>query len=130
MLITVVRTYFTDQSTCGELYIDQPLSLPIFCYTLELPKPRCIPAGTYKMILERSPRLGYVTPRLLSVPGWPNNDVLIHILNTPEETEGCIGVGMTHETDFIGESRSAFNALMAKFGPPASAGDLFITVIG
>ena len=127
MNLLLQRQWFTDQSTCGELSID---SDPRIYFTLEPAKPRCIPQGMYKVIIVPSPRLHYITPRLLGVSGWPNDDILIHILNTPEETEGCIGVGLTRETDFIGSSREAFGLLMARVQPPAAAGDLTITVVG
>ena len=136
MILSVARQWFTDASTCGELYLDQPLTIPLFCYSLEPPKQpdhrgiKCIPAGVYKVIIEYSPRFKRDMPRLLGVPGWPNDDVLLHWGNYPDNSEGCILVGMTHEPDFIGESQVAFAALYEKIAPAASAGDLSITVIG
>jgi hypothetical protein len=136
MLITVARTFFTDRSTCGELYLDQPLTVPLFCYSLEPPKQpddrgiKCIPQGTYKVIIAPSERFQRDMPRLLGVPGWPNDDVLIHYGNYPDDTEGCILVGLTHEPDFIGASRSAFDLLYQRILPAATAGDLTISVIG
>ena len=133
MNILVQRLTFTDNSTIGELSLDGGDTL---CYTLEPPKQpdargiKCIPQGIYKVIVTHSPRLGYETPRLLGVPGWPNDDVLIHILNTPDQSEGCIGVGMSASVDFIGSSREAFLLLLPKLQPPASAGDLTISVVG
>jgi hypothetical protein len=130
MLITIARTWFTDQSTCGELYLDQPLTVPRFCYSLEPAKPKCIPQGTYKVIIAPSERFQRDMPRLLGVPGWPNDDVLLHYGNYPDDTEGCILVGLMHEPNFVGASRQAFDLLFARLEPAAAAGDLSISVIG
>src|SRR5271168_3094452 len=115
----------TFASTPGELTFP---GAPSTFYTLEPPPGRSIPAGTYKVIVRESPRLGYETPRLLGVPGWPENDILIHIGNYPKDTEGCILVGLTEETDFVGSSREAFAQLYPKVAGAAVAGDLTITV--
>lgn len=73
-------------------------------------KPRSIPAGTYRVSLRKSPRLGYVTPYLHDVPGF--SDVLIHIGNFPQDTLGCILVGLDIVGQAIEHSRTAFDALM------------------
>ena len=127
MNLLLQRQWFTDQSTCGELSIDTD---PRIYFTLEPAKPRCIPQGMYKVIIVPSPRFKRDMPRLLGVPGWPQDDVLIHYGNAPNETEGCILVGLTRETDFVGSSRDAFTQLFARIEPPAAAGDLTITVVG
>src|SRR5580704_9376773 len=128
MQILVQRVTLTDKSTIGELSLDGG---DLLCYTLELPKPQCIPAGSYKVIIAPSAKFGRLMPRLLSVPGWPNDDIEIHYGNYPSDTEGCILVGLTQpEPDFIGESRMAFDELFPKLEAPASAGDLYISVVG
>ena len=115
----------TANSTSGELSLD---SDPRIYYTLEPPAGRAIPAGAYKVIIVPSPRFKRDMPRLLNVPGWPQDDVLLHWGNVPEETEGCILVGLTRAEDFVGSSRDAFAQLYARLEAPASAGDLTITV--
>jgi hypothetical protein len=91
------------------------------CYTLEPPPGKMlVPLGTYEAALEVSPKLSalegtkIVTPRLFGVPGWPNNDVLIHFGNMPSQTEGCTIVGATRGEDWVGNSRLAFDNLIAK----------------
>jgi Steigviridae/Suoliviridae L,D-carboxypeptidase/transpeptidase len=135
MMIQVQRQVSSAFSTIGSLSLD---GVTHFCFTLEPPRLSstiggvvCIPPGTYKVIIEPSLRFKRDMPRLLSVPGWPNDDVLIHWGNYPNDTEGCILVGMTYSDavpDFIGDSRVAFDALFPKLLPPASAGDLAITI--
>lgn len=114
MQITVQREVYTDKSTQGEMLIDGQH----FCWTLEprkdqlRGKPYCIPAGTYTVILQRSARFQMTTPHLLDVPGF--TEIEIHPGNYSRDTEGCTLVGLEKNTDFVGQSRDAFDALMGK----------------
>lgn len=120
--------------TIGRLYIDGVY----FCDTLEdtdrgltqamspaVIKARkrkgitAIPTGRYMVTLNvQSPRFakkamyrfcnGYL-PRLLNVVGYEG--VLIHVGNTPQDTEGCILVGRNTEVGKVLESRKTFEAL-------------------
>jgi len=125
MQLTVRRHTFTDFSTCGELLIDGEF----FCFTLEPPnqpmKPCCIPAGTYPLVLEYSPRFRLNTPHVLDVPGF--TDIEIHPGNYPIDTEGCTLVGKTQDIDYIGQSRQAFEEL---FGRLVGQKDMTITYTG
>ena len=137
MQLTLKRLWFTDESTQGELYIDGAFQ----CYTLELPNKdglpgSCIPQGTYKIELQSSPKFELSTdpwvqqyakqmPHLVGIPR--RSLIMIHWLNTPEETEGCIGVGESYSTNFIGESRAAFEALFPKI---ATSEGCSIAIIG
>lgn len=91
--------------TIGKLYIDGAY----FCDTLEdtdrldkgmtaaqlaakkIPGQTAIPEGTYKVIVNVSPKFKRLLPRLMNVPGYEG--VLIHRGNTPADTAGCILVG-------------------------------------
>jgi hypothetical protein len=57
----------------------------------------------------------------VNVPGF--SGVRIHAGNSPEDTEGCILVGRTVETDWIGESRVAFNRLYFKIADAIARGE-------
>lgn len=88
------RIFKGPDYTIGKLYIDGEY----FCDTLEdtvrdkkIPNKTAIPAGTYKVIVNTSPRFKRLLPRLLDVPGFEG--ILIHRGNTPEDTSGCILVG-------------------------------------
>ena len=98
----------------GELLLEGEF----FCYTLEPPvrdiKPCAIPAGIYQITLEMSPRFNMVTPHVQNVPGF--TEIEIHPGNYPQDTHGCLLVGKTHLTDYVGQSRDAFHDLMAKLG--------------
>lgn len=92
--------------TIGKLYIDGKY----FCDTLEdtdrgldwkdsaayirekkIHSETAIPKGTYKLIVNYSPRFKRNLPRLLDVPGF--DGILIHRGNTAADTAGCILVG-------------------------------------
>lgn len=106
MNILVKRVARKEAYTIGKMYIDGKY----FCDTLEdkdrglrsnlsiqdikrLKVPSCtaIPIGTYKVIVNRSPKFGRLLPRLINVPGF--DGILIHRGNTSKDTSGCILVG-------------------------------------
>jgi hypothetical protein len=72
-----------------------------------------IPAGTYEVILNMSPRFGKVLPRLLNVPGF--DGILIHSGNTSKDTSGCILVGQNKEVGKVINSQATMKRLMEIF---------------
>lgn len=130
MKLKLVRQWFTDKSTCGELYIDENPTR--FCYTLELPnvdgKPgSCIPQGTYPVAYLHSPRFGRNMPHLLDIPSRSN--ILIHWGNDEQDTEGCILLGREHTQDFISFSKDTWHSFMERFEPVFAEG-VTIEVVG
>ena len=120
MKLRLIRDKFTDKSTIGKLYVDSPY---VFCNTLEDVDRRlenggekvygqtCIPRGTYDVVIDYSSRFKKRMPHILNVPQF--DGIRIHPGNTDRDTEGCILVGVTRGDDFIGDSRLAYNELMA-----------------
>lgn len=127
-LIKVKRDIYTKKSTIGKLYVNDKF----ICDTLEdvcrdlnkdgdlndvgetkIYGETAIPAGTYKMIINISPRFKKLLPRLLNVAGF--DGVLIHSGNIPAETHGCLLVG-TRGLDCIkgGTSVKALTLLMSE----------------
>jgi hypothetical protein len=123
--LVLQRTTITNKSTCGVLFVNGDQ----FCFTLEEPLKdglpgSCIKAGTYNVTLAPSPKfeaspddwerlMGKNVPRLWNVPN--REYILMHWGNSAKDTEGCILVGQTIATDFIGHSRDAYTALLQKF---------------
>lgn len=142
MELILQRLHFTKLSTCGELTIDDDRE--IFLHTLELPvkdgKPgSAIPPGRYGIELSPSPKFMISTqpwvksyaekmPHIVGIPG--RSLILIHWGNHPEDTDGCILVGLTHALDEVGDSRKAFEQLMSAIEAPARAGECYIDVRG
>jgi hypothetical protein len=129
MNLLLQRDTFTDKSTTGELFIDGAH----FCFTLELPNKdglpgSCIPQGTYPVTAQMSPRFGRSMPHIHDIPNRSN--ILIHYGNVPEDTEGCILLGLTRDTDYVGQSRMAFDDFWAKFMPALSGGTVTLQVVG
>ena len=129
MFLKLKRIFKGDKYTIGHLYINNIY----FCDTLEdkvrnLPKePKvygetAIPAGTYEIDMNTiSPKFknrswakkwGGIVPRLKNVPYF--DGVLIHPLNKPEETYGCIGVGDNQVVGGLVNSTIQFNRLMQR----------------
>lgn len=112
MKLTDDRIFKSDDYTIGKLYIDNEY----FCDTLEDPVrdlksdgsgkvygETAIPAGTYKVILNKSPRFKRVLPRLLGVPFFEG--VLIHAGNSSKDSSGCILVGKNTKKGMVLESK-------------------------
>jgi hypothetical protein len=122
MDLTLVRTKLDPTCTQGELSVNGTFQ----CYTLELPVKdgltgSAIPPGKYLIQMLPSPKFESSSdpwvmqyagsiPHVLGLPATRSN-ILIHWGNDAADTEGCILVGQTLETDFIGSSRPAFTAL-------------------
>lgn len=98
MKLFLQRFAQTPEYTVGRLYIDNKF----YCHTMEdvvrdLNKEEkiigktAIPEGTYKVIVNRSPRFKRDLPRLLDVPYFEG--ILIHRGNTAKDSGGCILVG-------------------------------------
>lgn len=97
MKIKLKRTAKKREYTIGKLYLNNKY----FCDTLEdtvrdlskeekVPEKTAIPAGEYKIIINKSPRFGRHLAWLLDVPIFKG--ILIHRCNTPKYTSGCISV--------------------------------------
>ena len=126
MRIEIKRLHKTANSTIGEMTIDGVWE----CFTLEdierpvkIKSETAIPRGTYKIIINQSNRFKRLLPLLLNVPNFEG--VRIHPGNTNHDTEGCILVGRTRSNDFIGQSRKAFDTLLAKM---QKAKDITLTI--
>lgn len=106
MKIEVKRIAKRNTYTIGKMYIDGNY----FCDTLEdvdrginqkdsldtikkikVAGATAIPTGTYKVIVNMSPKFQRNLPRLIDVPGFEG--ILIHRGNTDKDTAGCILVG-------------------------------------
>lgn len=141
--------------THGRMYLDE---CGFFCWTLEdedrglsqdMPlatiKARkkygqtAIPKGTYRVILAVSPTLkdrsyakkyGGMFPVLLDVPGY--SGVMIHPGTTPEDTRGCLLVGMLRSgiRGRIFDSQKAYRDLMDFYIWPAHLRheDIWLTI--
>ena len=117
MELRLIRKYRKETYTIGNLYINGNK----FCDTLEdkvrnlpiekkIPGKTAIPCGTYKVILNKSPRFKKVLPLLLNVPYFEG--VRIHPGNTHKDTEGCILVGRNTQPGIVTESKVTMSELM------------------
>ena len=70
----------------------------------------CIPAGVYTALRFNSPHLGYQLFQLANVPDRVGID--LHRGNFPHDSEGCILLGESRETDAIDSSKEAFDLFM------------------
>jgi RHS repeat-associated protein len=67
-----------------------------------------IPDGTFDAFIRRDHDPNRV--ELTGVKGY--NNIQIRNGNYPSDFKGCIGVGTSHKTDFIGDSRNALNQIL------------------
>ena len=136
MLLELHRKIFTQFSTIGELYVDGGWE----CFTLEDPVrdlkedgsgkiwgDTAIPAGSYEVVVNVSPRFQRLLPRLLDVPYF--NGILIHKGNVPGNTHGCILIGKGHGEDNVNRSTQAFDDLFPQLLDAQNAHDKILITI-
>ena len=126
---SVIRKAYRDTYTIGKMYINGEY----FCDTLEdkvrvmnsindkIKGETAIPAGTYKITLEMSPRFKRKLPLLHDVPYF--SGILIHRGNTAKDTHGCILVGENKVKGQVINSTKAEVALMDILTKAVSNGD-------
>lgn len=131
MKLSLIRKFKGNKYTIGNLCIDGTF----FCNTIEdavreLPEScldssrripcKCnekvyghtaIPAGTYTITLEHSPKFNRKMPYLHDVPHFLG--ILIHWGNTEDDSDGCIIVGENSVKGKVLNSRTTFNKLYA-----------------
>lgn len=133
MNLTLIRRWFTDRSTTGELFLEGEQARQ--CCTLEdpvrqgpkVPGETAIPAGRYQVLVTHSARFKRPLPLLVNVPGFEG--VRIHPGNAPCDTEGCILVGRTMAPDRVLRSREAFGALFPRIQAAVDTGPVWLTIL-
>ena len=130
MNLVLKRTDFTNKSTIGELYHDDEF----LCFILEdvvreekIKNETAIPYGKYEVVVTYSPRFRRNLPLLLDVPNY--SGVRIHPGNKASQTEGCLLPGTRKGTDFVFESKKAFDSLYKKIVDAKKAGEIVTITI-
>lgn len=112
MNLEVKRIFKGNKYTIGKLYIDGKY----FCDTMEPPvrliKPKAIPLGKYKVIINNSNKFNKQLPLLLNVEGFEG--IRIHNGSYPEDSLGCILVGKNKIKGMLVDSRYTLMQLMNK----------------
>lgn len=135
MKLTLKRKFLGDKYTIGDLFIDGKFfcntiedkvrELPVACpYTPKGQSCKCkgkifaetaIPAGTYKVTMEHSPRFKRKLPLLHNVPHFIG--ILIHSGNDESASAGCLIVGSNTVKGKVTQSRvtsDKLNAILSK----------------
>jgi hypothetical protein len=111
--LTLYRKWYSDKSTIGELVYKNDRIMYVLEDVVREHKiwgVTAIPAGVFGLEITHSPRFKKPLPILKNVQGFEG--VRIHSGNYPEDTHGCLLVGLTKGRDFIGSSRTAMAMLM------------------
>lgn len=143
MNLHLLRTDFTDQTTIGELLIDEQF----FCFVLEDRErglrasmttselvavkvfgKTAIPTGRYELILSFSERFQRQLPLLLHVPAF--DGIRIHNGNFARDTDGCLLVGAGKQPDMVTDSKVTLAKLLPVLRTAAKKQKIFIEVVG
>lgn len=131
MELTLRRKFKGPSYTIGDLSVngkffcntieDTVRELPATCPDTAKGKPctckgkvyarTAIPAGTYRVTVEYSPKFRRKMPRLHDVPHFLG--ILIHVGNTERDSAGCIIVGRNTVKGKVLESQATFRELYA-----------------
>lgn len=131
MRLELQRLEKNEHSTIGKLYVDGVFE----CVTLEDPirdfgpdgsgkvyGDTAIPAGTYPVVIDFSPKFKKNMLHILNVPFFTG--IRIHSGNTPSDTLGCILVGQERVNEnFIRGGSIALPLLIGKIAAALGAGD-------
>lgn len=119
MHIKAHRNVFTEKTTISNVTVNGDF----LCFFLE-DKDRhledggikvhgetAIPRGFYEIVMDYSPKYKKNMPHILDVPQFEG--IRIHPGNKADDTEGCLIPGMDYETDWVSESRVAYEKLLS-----------------
>ena len=87
-----------SENALGECFICDTLEPPVRPAGVRIKGKTAVPAGVYRVIVNRSPRFGRLLPLLVGVPGMVG--IRIHRGNTAADTAGCILPGF-----YVGRGR-------------------------
>lgn len=129
--LELVRRWFTEVSTIGEMYIGAERE----CFILEdvyrgddpamkVKGRTAIPCGRYRVRKTWSPRFRRMVYEVEDVPGY--SGIRIHAGNDADDTEGCLLTGQIRQHDRVEHSVLALQALEAKLDK--AQGDIWLTV--
>jgi hypothetical protein len=141
MEILVERKIFTSTSTISTLFVNGKKQ----CYLLEdtdrglegemsltdIAKKKvygktAIPTGRYEVAVNYSNKFKKLLPLLLNVKGFEG--IRIHPGNTESASLGCLLPGSTYTTDFVGQSRIAFNSLFQLITDASATEKVYLTI--
>lgn len=125
------REWFSDKSTVGRLSFDDEFvcfTLEDTCRRVKVEGETAIPSGKYEITIDFSERFQKNMPHVLAVPGFEG--VRIHKGNYPEQTLGCILVGMRRDKDSIYDCQKAYDLVYAELEKRLAKGKVFLTVVG
>jgi Steigviridae/Suoliviridae L,D-carboxypeptidase/transpeptidase len=125
MELRLFRSPSAFDCTIGRLFVNDRWE----CWTLEDvvregPKvlhETAIPAGRYRVVIDRSERFQRMLPHVLEVPGFTS--IRIHPGNTDKDTSGCILVGQGRGLRSVAGSRLALEALQPQIAGALAKGD-------
>lgn len=144
MELKVQRVEKDSKATIGGLFIDGSL----LCSTLEdvdrgltqdtpladivkikVQNQTAIPTGRYEVIIDFSNRFQADMPHIINVPGFEG--IRIHPGNSDIDTDGCILLGVWNkvDTDWISNSKDAFNEFFPKLQEGLKQGNVFINIV-
>jgi hypothetical protein len=125
MIITLIRRWFKQDYTIGDLYIDgnwfsntvedKDRGLDDSMTVDEIKKKKvygetAIPYGTYKVSITYSPKFKKNLPLVEGVKGFEG--IRIHSGNTAKDSLGCIIVGKNKKVGMVLDSRATMEKLM------------------
>jgi hypothetical protein len=125
MIITLIRRWFKQDYTIGDLYIDgnwfsntvedKDRGLDDSMMVDEIKKKKvygetAIPYGTYKVSITYSPKFKKNLPLVEGVKGFEG--IRIHSGNTAKDSLGCIIVGKNKKVGMVLDSRATMEKLM------------------
>jgi Family of unknown function (DUF5675) len=135
--LLLVRGPQDPNSTPGNLAVDGIYQ----CRTLEPSRQSAnppIPAGKYPISLRPSPKFQKIAERdpwfdsycdqMPHIDYKPGSVTMIHVGNTPDQTEDCVLVGQTRASDALGNSRAAFAALFIAIQAGVKNGGCWIEI--
>ena len=130
--IWINRVYANTKSYIGRLYANNEPQ----CFTLEKPwkdnqtDVSCAPVGCYPARIrpEGDGTLGWRI-ELLQVPG-PRIGIELHVGNVPEETHGCVLLGLDWDENTVKFSADALKKLKNVYETAGSPSDITVRITG